>query len=63
MSASSDPVHGLSIGSAEAEVSGQASSSGKQRWQTPAIEEVPFTRTEAGGIGAVYDLTVYTGSR
>lgn len=37
-------------------------SSGKLAWHTPTLEEVPFTRTEAGGVGAVYDLTVYTGS-
>jgi hypothetical protein len=40
----------------------QTASSGKLAWHTPAIEEVPFTRTEAGGAGAVYDLTIYAGS-
>lgn len=35
---------------------------GKLVWHTPTLEEVPFTRTEAAGVGAVYDLTVYTGS-
>jgi hypothetical protein len=41
----------------------EAPSSGKLAWHTPSIEEVPFTRTEAGGVGAMYDLTVYAGSR
>lgn len=38
------------------------SSGGKLAWSTPALQEVPFTRTEAGGSGAVYDFVVYTGS-
>ena len=40
----------------------QAASSGKLAWHTPSIEEVPFTRTEAGGVGTAYDLTIYQGS-
>ncbi len=40
----------------------QPPSSGKLAWNTPAMEEVPFTRTEAGGAGAVYDFVVYSGS-
>jgi hypothetical protein len=40
----------------------QTPSGGKLAWHTPSIEEVPFTRTEAGGAGGVYDLTVYAGS-
>lgn len=40
----------------------QAPSSGKLAWRTPSIEQVPFTRTEAGGAGAVYDFAVYSGS-
>ncbi|HLL81541.1 MAG TPA: hypothetical protein VK420_02775 [Longimicrobium sp.] len=40
----------------------QTPSGGKLVWHTPAVEEVPFTRTEAGGAGAVYDFTVYAGS-
>jgi hypothetical protein len=34
----------------------------KLAWHTPLVEEVPFTRTEAGGAGTVYDFTVYAGS-
>lgn len=41
----------------------EAPSGGKLAWHAPSIEEVPFTRTEAGGAGAVYDLTIYAGSR
>lgn len=41
---------------------GQTAGGGKLAWHTPTLEEVPFTRTEAAGVGAVYDLTVYTGS-
>jgi hypothetical protein len=37
-------------------------SAGKLAWHTPVVEEVPFTRTEAGGSGAVYDFVVYSGS-
>ncbi|HEX8453199.1 MAG TPA: hypothetical protein VF647_13945 [Longimicrobium sp.] len=36
--------------------------SAKLAWHTPVVEEVPFTRTEAGGAGTVYDFTVYAGS-
>ncbi|MBV9772418.1 MAG: hypothetical protein JO040_00615 [Gemmatimonadetes bacterium] len=46
-----------------ADAVGQNPSGGKLAWHTPALEEVPFTRTEAGGAGAVYDFTVYSGSR
>ena len=42
---------------------GQAASGGKLAWNTPLMEEVPFTRTESGGVGAVYDFSVYSGSR
>ena len=42
---------------------GQIASSGKRAWSTPSMEEVPFTRTEAGGVGGVYDMAVYSGSR
>jgi len=38
-------------------------SGGKLAWHTPMVEEVPFTRTEAGGSGAVYDMSVFAGSR
>jgi hypothetical protein len=38
---------------------GQTPSGGKLAWHTPTVEEVPFTRTEAGGTGAVYDMAVY----
>jgi hypothetical protein len=37
-------------------------SAAKLAWHTPVVEEVPFTRTEAGGAGTVYDFTVYAGS-
>ncbi|HEY0154593.1 MAG TPA: hypothetical protein VGB92_21445 [Longimicrobium sp.] len=37
-------------------------SAAKLAWHTPVVEEVPFTRTEAGGSGAVYDFVVYSGS-
>ncbi|HEX8212621.1 MAG TPA: hypothetical protein VF584_20760 [Longimicrobium sp.] len=37
-------------------------SAGKLAWHTPVVEEVPFTRTEAGGVGGVYDFVVYSGS-
>ncbi len=38
-------------------------SAGKLAWHTPMLEEVPFTRTEAGGSGTVYDTAVFAGSR
>ena len=34
----------------------------KAPWHPPALEEVDYSATEAAGIGATYDLTVYTGS-
>jgi hypothetical protein len=34
----------------------------KAPWHPPKLEEVDYSATEAGGAGAVYDLTVYTGS-
>jgi hypothetical protein len=34
----------------------------KLPWRTPVAEELPFTRTEASGVGGVYDFTVYSGS-
>jgi hypothetical protein len=48
--------------SAAASPDAQTPSSGKLAWNTPAMEEVPFTRTEAGGAGAMYDFVVYSGS-
>jgi hypothetical protein len=33
----------------DAEAPGQDRAGGKLRWRTPTAEEVPFTRTEAGG--------------
>jgi hypothetical protein len=36
--------------------------SGKAPWHPPTLEEVDYSATEAAGVGAVYDLTVYTGS-
>jgi hypothetical protein len=42
---------------------GETPAGGKLAWNTPMVEEVPFTRTEAGGVGGVYDFTVYAGSR
>ncbi len=39
-----------------------ATSSGKAPWHPPTLEEVDYSATEAGGVGAVYDLAVYTGS-
>jgi hypothetical protein len=41
----------------------QSGGEGKLAWRTPTLEEVPFTRTEAGGAGAVYDFVVYSGSQ
>ncbi len=35
-------------------------SGGKLAWHTPQVEEVPFTRTEAGGGGATYDAGFYS---
>ena len=35
---------------------------GKAAWHPPTLEEVDYSQTEAAGVGAVYDLTVYTGS-
>jgi hypothetical protein len=55
--------HDANPSAAGAPDAGQTPSTGKLAWRTPSIEEVPFTRTEAGGTGAVYDLAVYTGSR
>ena len=41
----------------------EASSTGaKAPWHPPTLEEVDYSATEAAGVGAVYDLTVYTGS-
>lgn len=37
-------------------------SSAKAPWHPPTLEEVDYSATEAAGVGAVYDLTVYTGS-
>ena len=34
----------------------------KAPWHPPKLEEVDYSATEAAGVGAVYDLTVYTGS-
>ena len=34
----------------------------KAPWHPPTLEEVDYSATEAAGVGAVYDLTVYTGS-
>lgn len=34
----------------------------KAPWHAPTLEEVEYSATEAAGVGAVYDLTVYTGS-
>ncbi len=34
----------------------------KAPWHPPTFEEVDYAETEAAGVGAVYDLTVYTGS-
>lgn len=42
--------------------SAETASGGKLAWHTPMVEEVPFTRTEAGGSGVVYDFSVYMGS-
>jgi hypothetical protein len=43
--------------------SAESASAGKLAWHTPMVEEVPFTRTEAGGTGVTYDFLVYgTGS-
>ncbi len=36
--------------------------SAKAPWHPPTLEEVDYSATEAAGVGAVYDLTVYTGS-
>lgn len=36
--------------------------SAKAPWHPPKLEEVDYSATEAAGVGAVYDLTVYTGS-
>lgn len=36
--------------------------SAKAPWHPPALEEVDYSATEAAGVGATYDLTVYTGS-
>jgi hypothetical protein len=36
--------------------------SDKAPWHPPTLEEVDYSATEAAGVGAVYDLTVYTGS-
>jgi hypothetical protein len=34
----------------------------KAPWHPPTLEEVDYSATEASGVGAVYDFTVYTGS-
>ena len=34
----------------------------KAPWHPPKLEEVDYSATEAAGVGAVYDFTVYTGS-
>ena len=34
----------------------------KAPWSPPKLEEVDYSATEAAGVGAVYDFTVYTGS-
>ena len=38
----------------------ESPSGGKLAWHTPQVEEVPFTRTEAGGSGATYDAGFYS---
>lgn len=40
----------------------EADMSAKAPWHPPTLEEVDYSATEAAGVGAVYDLTVYTGS-
>ena len=40
----------------------ESDTSGKAPWHPPTMEEVDYSATEASGVGAVYDLTVYTGS-
>ncbi|HEX8074279.1 MAG TPA: hypothetical protein VF545_04800 [Thermoleophilaceae bacterium] len=40
----------------------EADASAKAPWHPPMLEEVDYSATEAAGVGAVYDLTVYTGS-
>ncbi len=39
-----------------------AEAGAKAPWHPPTLEEVDYSATEAAGVGAVYDLTVYTGS-
>ena len=34
----------------------------KAPWHPPTMDEIDYSATEAAGVGAVYDLTVYTGS-
>ena len=40
----------------------QTDSTAKAVWHPPTMEEIDYSATEAAGVGAVYDLTVYTGS-
>ncbi len=40
----------------------QVDSTAKAAWHPPTMEEIDYSATEAAGVGAVYDLTVYTGS-
>lgn len=39
-----------------------SATSAKAPWHPPTLEEVDYSATEAAGVGAVYDFTVYTGS-
>ena len=48
--------------SSRADTPSQSDTSAKAPWHPPTLEEVDYSATEAAGVGAVYDLTVYTGS-
>ncbi|HEX8051446.1 MAG TPA: hypothetical protein VF517_00520 [Thermoleophilaceae bacterium] len=45
-----------------AATSSESGAGAKAPWHPPTLEEVDYSATEAAGVGAVYDLTVYTGS-
>jgi hypothetical protein len=56
----SDPLNSNDIRQTEAAPGSGAGA--KAPWHPPTLEEVDYSATEAAGVGAVYDLTVYTGS-
>jgi hypothetical protein len=58
----SDDAKPAAAATTGADGAGQIPSSGRRVWHTPTVEEVPFTRTEAGGAGIAYDFTIYAAS-